>query len=76
MCIRDSLYTTTFEKIKRNNGQLIKPVQKNNMCIEVMQQYEEYGYIGVEKIFKKMMGLNIYKNHIINPIKTLLKRIL
>ena len=71
-----NLYTTTFEKIKRNNGQLIKPVQKNNMCIEVMQQYEEYGYIGVEKIFKKMMGLNIYKNHIINPIKTLLKRIL
>lgn len=79
-CEKDMrLYQSTYEKVSRNNSQLLAPTVYDNQWQEIMNIYCQNGYVGIEKWFKKKMGISLIiikiRNRIPKRVKKLLHKI-
>ena len=64
MCLSDS----SFEKIAKKNGQLNHPTVQSKRRTTVMEIYDEFGYDGMEKWFRKKYKKQIILHAIYNII--------
>lgn len=55
-----NMEVSTYEKVSKHNGQLIKPINKGKNRSEILMMFESHGYSAVEKWFRKT-----YKNEMI-----------
>lgn len=69
------LKTSSFEKIRKGNAQLLNPC-KTGKRTEIIKQYEENEWNGLEKRFNTQIGLKKYSSIIKRLLPTKVKRIL
>ena len=57
-----NLHRSTYEKISRNNSQLMAPTSYDDFLRgKIMEEYCHHGYAGVEEWFRKEMGFKLVK---------------
>lgn len=75
-----NLECSTFEKISKHNGQLIKPLIKGQCRSEVLKMFETGGYATVDKWFKQTYRRQIVIHKIYNAmprkLQLLIKQVL
>lgn len=71
-------FNSNFSKARIKNGQLNKPSKKGLRYQEVMNEYKNGGYIAVEKLYNREVGIKRYKSRIKciipNNIKKIIKK--
>lgn len=75
-CNKFDKYSSDFSKARIKNGQLNKPSEKGQKYSKVMNIYKAEGYIGVEKLYSKEVGIRRYKSRIKSIIPTKAKRVI
>lgn len=70
-----NLEESTYEKMSKHNGQLIKPIKKGKGRSEILMIFESDGYAAVEKWFKKNYAKQIIVHTIYHtlPLKLRLR---
>lgn len=78
--IKDSitLYESEFQKVAKNNGQLIKPSEKGKNRDKLLKTYSEKGYAGLDDLYYNLLGKKRYIYFVWNlipyKIRKLIKR--
>lgn len=55
-----NLKPSTFDKIKQQNEQLVKPSKMNSLRDKVLKLYKEKGYVAVDNRYNKNLGIKKY----------------
>ena len=79
-CDKFKKFISDFSKARIKNGQLNSPSKKDEKYLKVMNEYKNGGYIAVEKLYSKEVGIKRYKNRVKSIIpynwKKIIKRYL
>ena len=75
-----SLYPSSYESAARNNGQLHSPAKRTPLRDMIFDAYEDYGYSGVETLYRKSKREGytaiIIKNRVPKIVKRCIKKVL
>lgn len=75
-CDKFDKYSSDFSKARVKNEQLNTPSKKGQNYKQVMNEYKNNGYIAVDSLYNKEIGIKRYKNRVKSMIPTDIKRIL
>lgn len=65
---------STFEKVARQNGQLVYPTKRSERREEILEKYTEQGYKQIDKWFKSTLGIKFLPIFIIDRVPVSLKK--
>lgn len=74
-CNKFDKYSSEFSKARIKNGQLNKPSKKGKKYKLVMNEYKNGGYIAVDRLYNKEIGIKRYNNRVKACIPSSLKRV-
>lgn len=67
-------FISNFSKARIKNGQLNNPSKKGTKYTDVMNKYKNDGFIAVDRLYNKEVGIKKYKNRVKSMIPIKVKR--
>ncbi|MFR9239388.1 MAG: Coenzyme F420 hydrogenase/dehydrogenase, beta subunit C-terminal domain [Clostridium baratii] len=77
-CIKDNiiLYESEFQKVAKNNGQLIQPSKKGKNRDKLLKTYSEKGYAGLDDLYYNLLGKKKYIYFVWNLIPYKIRKLI